>query len=255
MNIPISIILRKFKMNYISDNSFIIIIGNKGKSIITKDILYNKRHIPAGMVISNKKNIKNEYTYIPNIFIHNEYSSKNIRRFIKNQIDNVKKSDIDSRSFIVLDNIAYNDIKRNKYFRRLCDFNNKLNVLFIIEMYFLEVFNIEKSVDYIFILQENIIINKKNIYNKYFNNLNIQFSLYCKLMDDYTNDFNCLVLDVKSKSMNIQDKLYWYKADLYSDFKICCSESWDFSKSNLIDNNQNEDEDYIQKIYKRNLLF
>jgi glucan biosynthesis protein len=39
-------------------------------------------------------------------------------------------------------------------------------------------------------------------------------------LDDYTEDYNFLILDLKSESKYIQDKLFWYKAKDYKKFKI-----------------------------------
>jgi hypothetical protein len=259
MNIHTPIILRKFKMNYIKDNSFILIIGMVGKSTITKDILYDHSDIPIGIVICDKKK---SYDYIPSIFVHNEYIPKNVRRFIKNQIFNVQNSDIDARSFCIMDMQSYAHVKKNKYFQRLCEHNHKLKTLFIIEMFFLESLNnknieIQKKVDYIFILKENVVMNRDFIYDQYEDYLGIEFSLFCKLIDDYTSDYNCLVLDVRSKSRNIQDKLYWYKANIHNqDFKMCCDESWNYNKQNGINDFKCDDyEHYIEKIYKRELFY
>ena len=84
-----AIILRKFNMNYISDNALLLIIGmqNTGKSTIIKKILDN-HDIPTGVVVKNKFINNNKYSYVPLNFIYNNIDF--IKEFVKSQIKLIK---------------------------------------------------------------------------------------------------------------------------------------------------------------------
>ena len=94
-------------MNQIKDDQVVVMIGkrNTGKSFLTKDLMYYKRHIPVGTVISPTENANKFYSdIIPPIFIHDEYQQGIISNFMKRQKQLKKRvrkgeTDIDSRIF------------------------------------------------------------------------------------------------------------------------------------------------------------
>jgi len=266
-----AIILRKFLLENISDSSLIFIVGSpqSGKSTITKELLYKKKY-PIGLVISHKpiQKINKTYDYIPPIFIHSKYDEYIIKKYIKTQKSNIlafnQTNDFDSRSFIILEDIFYeDDLLRNKYIRCLLKTYNEMNILCIIEMEYLRGFTkyMQENIDYIFILRDNIQINRQKIYELCKDKLGIEFTLFNKFMDDYTEDLNTysnnftfLILDVKSQSNNIQDKLFWYKASVYKNLRLCSNEAWIYNNTNYVVENPKDHEMYLQKIYQRQIF-
>jgi len=233
-----AIILRKFKLNYLTEDCFIVIIGmiNSGKSFITKDILHHFNDIPSGIVISQHGRKQNSYNYIPPIFIYDNIDKKILHNYCKNKNKN-KDSEYDNRSFIIFENLFYEvELNKNKYFQRIVKSTKLLNYLCIIEA--INLVSIDnktiENIDYLFILKENFDINRKRIYNQFSDYLQIPYTLFCKFLDDYTDNYNFLVLDLKSNSENLQDKLFWYKSDNHTNFKMCCNEAWNFNNKNYI---------------------
>ena len=51
--------LKKFKPESITDDRVCVFIGkrNTGKSTLVKDIMYHKRHLPAGIVLSGTEEV------------------------------------------------------------------------------------------------------------------------------------------------------------------------------------------------------
>jgi len=234
----IPIILRRFNLDYISNNSLIVIVGmvNSGKSFITKDLLYNFKDIQCGTVISEIGRKQNCYDYIPPIFIHDTYDKNILKNFIKRQ-KKVINTDYDSSSFIILENLFYdNQFNKDKYFQKVISSSKLLNYLCIIESINLICINKKtiENIDYLFILKENFDINRRRIYEQFSKYLNIPYTLFSKFMDDYTDNYNFLILDLKSESPYIEDKLYWNKSNKHSNFKMCCEESWNYNNKNYI---------------------
>jgi hypothetical protein len=230
-----TIILRNFNKNRINSNSLILIIGEylSGKSILTKDILNIHKDIPCGMVISNNKD---KYNYIPSIFIHNKYDKSIIKQYIKRQYL-LSNNNYDNSSFIILDDCLYeNKYYKDKYFINLIESSQKYNYLCIIQtQYFLEINNnLIKNVDYLFILRNDIEINRKRIYEQFKDYLSIEYSIFIKILNDYTHNYNLLVLDLKCNSKSIEDKLYWYKADIHNKLIMCNEDSWNYNNQNYI---------------------
>ena len=58
--------LKKFNMKQIRDDEIVVMIGkrNTGKSFLTKDLMYYKRDIPVGTVISPTENANKFYSLI-----------------------------------------------------------------------------------------------------------------------------------------------------------------------------------------------
>ena len=188
-----SIILRKFNISYIQQNAYILIFGlkNSGKSTITRDIIFKNKDISNGIVISPKDYL---YDYVPPIFCYNFYDYKTIKKFIKKQ-KIIKKNYIenDLRSFFILDDTFQennNNNNKNEYFKYLCKKHSELNTLLIHECDNFDIFeNIKiNNVDYLCILHNRIDLSKMKIYNIIKKYINIDFTLFSKLMNDYTNN-------------------------------------------------------------------
>ena len=117
-----SIILRKFNMVYIDNSSLILIIGmnNSNKYYIIKDLLYNHKTIPIGVVISKDKS--NKYDYIPQIFIHEEYNTSIIENILKRQktvLKQVKKENYKNYFENAYNKDAYKDyVKKDSTLKR-----------------------------------------------------------------------------------------------------------------------------------------
>ena len=62
----IEINLKPFNMKKVPRESIIVLLGkrNTGKSVLVKDILYHKRDIPVGTVISHTDNLTHFYAQI-----------------------------------------------------------------------------------------------------------------------------------------------------------------------------------------------
>ena len=46
-------------------------------------------------------------------------------------------------------------------------------------------------------------------------------------MDQCTENYECLVVQINASSNKLQDQVFWYKADINPDFKIGAKEFWD----------------------------
>ena len=80
--------LKKFDLRKIKDDAVIAAIGRRrtGKSVVLKDILYHKRHIPFGTVISATEEANEYYgKFIPKSYIFHEFNSKIIENVLKRQ--------------------------------------------------------------------------------------------------------------------------------------------------------------------------
>ena len=123
-----SLELKKFDMKNISfkpDESkgpVVVLIGRRdtGKSFLVRDLLYYHQNIPIGTVISGTEEGNGFYgKMVPRLFIHNEYNTaiienilkrqKTVLNQIKKEMETYKRSTIDPRAFVILDDCLYDD--------------------------------------------------------------------------------------------------------------------------------------------------
>jgi hypothetical protein len=224
-----------------------VVIGKKdtGKSFLVRDILYNTQHdFPVGTVISGTE-VANEFFQhmVPSKFIHDKYSPQIVMNVIKRQM-NVKQnrnkaknsgggnSSIDPRAFLILDDCLYDSSWIKEESTRYVFMNGRhIDMMTIITMqYPLGITpNLRTNVDFVFILRENILGNRRRIYENYAG-MFPTFEMFCTFMDQCTENYECLVINNNAKSNKLQDQVFWYKADSHNDFKLGSKEFWELSK-------------------------
>ena len=254
--------LKKFDMKRITflkeenKGPVVVLIGRRdtGKSILVRDLLYHQRDIPIGTVISGTEAGNGFYSsHVPKLFIHDEYNTaiienilkrqKTVLKQIKKEMETYKKSNIDPRAFVILDDCLYDSAWTKDKVMRLLFMNGRhWKMMLIITMqYPLGVPpNLRTNIDYVFILREPYISNRKRIYENYAG-MFPTFESFCQVMDQCTENFECLVIKNNAKSNKLQDQIFWYKAESHKDFKLGSKEFWEISKNM---NSDDEDEAY-----------
>jgi hypothetical protein len=254
--------LNKFKMSDIvfspdeNKGPVIVLIGRRdtGKSFLVKDLLYYHQDIPVGAVISGTEAGNGFYgTIVPKIFIHEEYNTAIIENILKRQrsaLKQIKKEEkyygkrkTDPRTFVILDDCLYdNSWSRDKMMRLLFMNGRHWKIMLVITMQFpLGVPpNLRTNIDYVFILREPYLSNRKRIWENYAGMFPTLES-FCQVMDQCTENFECLVINNNSKSNKLKDQIFWYKANSHSNFRLGSNEYWEISKQLASDD---EDEEY-----------
>tara|TARA_A100001015_G_scaffold302945_1_gene391817 strand:+ start:708 stop:1541 length:834 start_codon:yes stop_codon:yes gene_type:complete len=262
--------LKKFDMKQISfkkeDNAgpVIVLIGRRdtGKSFLVRDLLYYHQDIPIGTVISGTEAGNGFYSnHVPKLFIHDEYNTAIIENILKRQKIIMKqvrkekqsygKSNIDPRAFVILDDCLYdNSWAREKLMRLLFMNGRHWKIMLIITMqYPLGVPpNLRTNIDYVFILREPYITNRKRIWENYAG-MFPSFESFCQVMDQCTENYECLVINNNSKSNNLTEQIFWYKANPHGSFKLGSKEYWELSKG--INSDDEDDEPYNPKAVKK----
>ena len=244
--------LKKFDMKSISfkpnenKGPVVVLIGKRdtGKSFLVRDLLYYQQEIPIGTVISGTEEGNGFYgKLVPKLFIHNEYNTAIIENILKRQrtvlkqikaeMETYKRSNIDPRAFVILDDCLYdNTWARDKMMRLIFMNGRHWKVMLVITMqYPLGIPpTLRTNIDYVFILRENYIANRKRIYDNYAG-MFPTFEAFCQVMDQCTENYECLVINNNSKSNKLHDQVFWYKADNHNDFKLGSKEFWELSKN------------------------
>lgn len=243
--------LRKFDIGMIKErcdidsrkSPMIVIIGKKdtGKSFLVRDILFNTQScFPVGTVISGTE-VANEFFQhmIPSKFIHDKYTPDIVMNVIKRQM-NVKQkrnqekanrggsSNIDPRAFLILDDCLYDSSWIKEESTRYVFMNGRhVDLATMITMqYPLGITpNLRTNVDFVFILRENILGNRRRIYENYAG-MFPTFEMFCSFMDQCTENFECLVICNNVSSNKLEDQVFWYKASDHPPFRLCDQSLW-----------------------------
>ena len=257
-----SLDMKKFDMKNISfrpdenKGPVVVLVGRRdtGKSFLVRDLLYYHQDIPIGTVISGTEAGNGFFAeHVPKLFIHDEYNSaiienilkrqKTVLRQIKKEMEAYKRTNIDPRAFVILDDCLYdNKWTKDKLMRLLFMNGRHWKIMLIITMqYPLGIPpNLRTNIDYVFILREPYIANRKRIWENYAG-MFPTFESFCQVMDQCTENFECLVINNNSKSNKLQDQIFWYKAQNHTNFKLGSKEFWELSKDI---NSDDEDEIY-----------
>lgn len=257
--------LKKFNIKSIASDKVCVFIGKRetGKSFLVKDLLYHQRDIPCGTVISGTESANSFYSkLVPSIFIHEQFSpdlifnslkrQKLIMKQIHKDIESKGKSDIDPRAFVILDDCLYdNSWSRDINIRSLFMNGRHYKMLFILTMQYLLGVppQLRTNIDYIFILRENIHNNRKKLYEHYAG-MFPTFEMFSQVMDQCTENYECLVIHNNAKSNKLEDQVFWYKAEPHEEFKVGLQEYWDYSDK-ISTQKEEKDEDYIYSKNKK----
>ena len=98
--------LRKFNPATMADDKVLVFIGkrNTGKSTLVTDILWHKKHLPAGIVLSATEEGNHYYQqYIPDLFIYGDYDREAIERVMDRQRRLVGAGKTNCGAFLLLD--------------------------------------------------------------------------------------------------------------------------------------------------------
>ena len=244
--------LAKFDMKAISfrpdenKGPVIVLIGRRdtGKSFLVQDLMFHHQDIPIGTVISGTEAGNGFFAaHVPKLFIHDAYNTaiienilkrqKAVLKQVKKEMDTYKKSSIDPRTFVVLDDCLYDNKWTKDVMMRLLFMNGRhWKVMLVITMqYPLGIPpNLRTNIDYVFILREPYIANRKRIYDNYAG-MFPTFESFCQVMDQCTENYECLVINNNAKSNKLQDQIFWYKAQQHGPFKLGSKEFWEISKN------------------------
>ena len=247
--------LKKFSMINTPEDAVCIFIGRRrtGKSTLVRDLLFHHKTLPLGTVISGTEESNDFYKKIvPPLFIHGAYSPVIIQNYVNRQkliMQKIMKeqaergqSRIDPRSFLILDDCLYDDTWIRDLNIRYLFLNGRwVKVFFLITMqYPLGVPPILRTnVDYVLILREPYMSNRRRIFENY-GSAFPSFEFFCQVMDQCTQNYECLVISNNTQSNKIEDIIFWYKAELHGDFRIGAPEFWSHSAQHYRDQEESE---------------
>ena len=136
--------LKKFNMRDITfkvdenKGPVVVLIGRRdtGKTFLVRDLLYYHQDIPIGTVISGTEAGNGFYKeHVPKLFIHDEYNTvlienilrrqKAVMKQMKKEVETYKRTTIDPRAFVIMDDCLYDQTWTRDKMMRLLFMNGK----------------------------------------------------------------------------------------------------------------------------------
>ncbi|MDD4938251.1 MAG: ATPase/DNA packaging protein [Candidatus Shapirobacteria bacterium] len=234
--------ISKFDIKSIMSDATILLLGRRrsGKSFLCRDILYNHRHIPAGVVFSGTEAVSPFFSdFIPDSFIHTEYKPELINSMMDRQKRKIRETKESGQStdgktaknnrFIILDDLQHDaqTWKKDKTIKSIFFNGRHFNYLFILTLQYLMGITPElrSNLDYVFLFHESSIKNRRKIFEDYCSVIP-SFEYFCNIMDVCTSDHKCLV--IKTNGEGFENSVFWYKAKERKNFKIGGSTVWKY---------------------------
>lgn len=242
--------VRKFNPESLKAHRIIIVVGKRGtgKSVLQRDILYHlSSKLDFGLAMTpTEESAETMRCHMPDSWIYNGFSASKLDCMLNMQRELVKRKK--SRSlFILLDDCMYDKkILKGLGIRDLFMNGRHLNITMCNAVQYIMDMgpDLRTQVDYVFALRENIIANKNKLW-KYFFGMFEKYDDFSKVMDKCTENHSCIVMDNTTGSCNVEECIFWYKADLeLPEFKIGKPVYWKLSNDYMkTDEDKQREED------------
>jgi hypothetical protein len=206
-----------------------------GKSYLTREIMFHKRHTASIIAISRTEKLNSFYSeFIPDSYIYSEYTSDILNRIYERQSiineDNKKRNKEnrklkDDSLMLIMDDCmsSKGTWLKDPNILELFFNGRHHHISFILTMQYSVGIppEMRSNFDYIFLLAEDTINNRKRLYEHYAG-MFPSFDIFQQVFSEVTEDYGVMVIDNRIHSKNITDKVYWYRAKTVPKFKAGC---------------------------------
>lgn len=210
--------LKRFDFSKTDDRRVFLILGkrNTGKSILTAELLYYKRHIPMGILMSSTEEATGFFgkvSGIPDQYIFSDWQPNVIDTIIAKQKKLAKENKL-RNVFIVLDDLAFDKaLFTSKQMRELMFNGRHYGIMLVITAQYLMDLPafFRSNVDYVITCRTPGIQDRERLWKNFFGAVP-SFHMFQSIMQHTTEDFHCLVMDNTVQSNSLDDCIFWYKA-------------------------------------------
>ena len=216
--------IREFNLDKMVSNPAIVMIAKRGsgKSFIVRDLMHHYRDIPCGAVIAPTDRMNSFYRYFfPDLYIHYNMDNGIIDNVLKRQTLLCRKSKhddetvTDRNAVLVMDDFleTQKGWLKNKSITEVLMNGRHYGLTYLLTMQTpLGITpDLRLNFDYIFLLKEDSVINKKKLWDNYAS-MFPTFAAFEKVFDKCTEDYGAMVIDNRKPSNDITEKVFWYKA-------------------------------------------
>lgn len=241
--------IRKFNPATMKKDAVVLAIGkrNTGKTTLMKDIMYHMREkLDFGIAMSPTEDTTEAFSsFVPPSCIYNMFSNTVLGVMLELQRQQVKKGRY-KNMYVLLDDCMYDKKVMAGVNVRELFMNGRHRKIFFMNsvQYMMDMpAALRSQVDYVFALKENIISSREKLW-KFFFGMFEDFRDFNKVMNSCTQNYECIVLDNTSRSNDLSDSIFWYKADpTLPRFRLGQQVFWDLDRNFFRDADGDADND------------
>jgi hypothetical protein len=216
----------KFDISQMAKHCTCAIIAKRatGKSFLTREIMYIKKHISAAIVISRTEKLNSFYSdFVPDSFIYDQYEPSILNKIYARQIqikdDNERrikegKKVKDNSILLVMDDcMSDKGWVKEKEIMELFFNGRHFGISYLLLMQYSVSIppELRSNFDYVFLLAEDIITNRKRLYDHYAG-MFPSFGIFCDVFSALTENYGMMVINNRVQSKTLKDKVFWFKA-------------------------------------------
>lgn len=224
----------RFDLRNICDHATIALIAKRasGKSWLVKEIMKVRKDIPSWVIICKTEKLNAFYSnLIPDSYIYYNFESEILDRIFARQKrlneDNklrkkIGKKEKDDRVMLVMDDcMSDKSWIKDPNIGELFFNGRHYHISFILTMQYSKGLppDMRGNLDYIFLLAEDFICNKKRLYEDYAG-MFPSFDIFDQAFTKITDNYGCMVINNRLHTTDIKQKVFWYKADNLKDFEL-----------------------------------
>lgn len=259
---PPQVEIDPFDPSVIGDNRVCVLIGRRGsgKSSAMKTLLWYKRHIPTGIVMSETEDSNHFFEkYVPKTFIYDEYDSETLETLINVQRKRHKiawKTDPDSIEpvfWIAEDCMGSEELARCKHAKRVFTNGRQWRIFALLSLQYVKDLppKFRGQVDYVFAFRALADEEREKLYAMFFSGPFKSYTDFLQVFELCTSDYHCLVLDATKPTNKLEELVYWWKAPPVPEFKAGSKEFWEFHLMNYKEDEDEEPEVLVNKRHRR----
>lgn len=226
--------IKKFDVTSMKPHRVVYFIGRRGsgKSTLVEDVMRKMSdRIDVVLAMSPTfESVEMFRRHVPHNLVYNGYAPARVEQLISLQQVAVQEGRPRAAA-LMLDDCMYDRSVLNSTSMRNLHFNGRhLHICFLNSVQYLMDISpaIRTQVDYVFCLSEKILANKKKLHNFFFGVVP-SFHDFCRLLDKCTENFSALVLDATSPTSDVENCLFWYRAEPPVAFRMCKPVYWKLS--------------------------
>ena len=245
--------IRKFQPATLGDDKVCLFIASRGsgKSTLIADVLWHKRNIPSGVAMSFTEGGNKFFSkYLPESYVYDEFNSSalgRVLRYQKGRAARLGKAKCPSL-FIILDDCAFDKtVFKNPDLQEVFMNGRHYSVFLMLTLQYVLMLPIVMRVnsDVVFLMKDNNNNNVRKMWEQ-FGGVFDNFKDFKEVFDELTNDYGAMVINNNARSSNIEDVVFWYRAEVREPFKAGSRSFWSLHEQ-AFDRNHTSDVNRTRK--------
>jgi hypothetical protein len=217
---------QKLKLTEIYPYSLIFLIGkrNTGKTVLIRDLCYNfylhklqeGESIDFALCFSPTEDTQGAFaSFIPYCNIYPQYREDVVLQLMETQRALLKKNGHTKNCLIIIDDCAYDKkLFKSETMRLLCMNGRHLKIMLLLSVqYCMDIPTaVRGNIDLTLALRDNTYANKEKYYKNFFGQFK-NLHQFIEAFDTLTNNYGAIVSINNSHSTNLEETIFWYRAD------------------------------------------